>query len=115
MFQVRPVYSLIPDSGCRTVLTVGAVPCPRYDPYSKVFSQEYYDQARMVSVREAAVARAGSAAVFGVILGTLGRQGSPRVMRHLQASRRPGEGEGGAAMHVSRAVGCVWVVYTLSD
>ncbi|XP_043188483.1 2-(3-amino-3-carboxypropyl)histidine synthase subunit 1-like isoform X2 [Amphibalanus amphitrite] len=56
----------------------------RYDPYSKVFSQEYYDQPRMVAAREAAVTRAGSAATFGVILGTLGRQGSPRVMQHLQ-------------------------------
>ncbi|XP_037082796.1 2-(3-amino-3-carboxypropyl)histidine synthase subunit 1-like [Pollicipes pollicipes] len=56
----------------------------RYDPYSKVFSQEYYDQDRMVAARSDAVTKATTAGTFGVILGTLGRQGSPKVMQNLK-------------------------------
>ena len=62
-----------------------AVPAFRYDPYSKKLTRERYDHAEMREVRAGAV-RAASAAIggegevprWGVILGTLGRQGSFR-------------------------------------
>ena len=52
----------------------------RYDPYSKVFSQECYDFDKMNRNRRNAVETASKAQTFGVILGTLGRQGSPKVL-----------------------------------
>ena len=57
----------------------------RYDPYSKIFSREWYDHARMQSDRRQAIAQAMGAKRFGLILGTLGRQGSPDVLRSVKA------------------------------
>jgi 2-(3-amino-3-carboxypropyl)histidine synthase len=57
----------------------------RYDPYGKVFSQEHYDHDLMRRNRLAAVEAAGRAESWGLILGTLGRQGSPGVLGHLRA------------------------------
>ena len=48
------------------------VPAYRYDPYSKVFSREEYDHARMLACRRRAVEMAADASCFGLILGTLG-------------------------------------------
>lgn len=52
----------------------------RYDPYSKVFSREYYDNDAMQKIRHDAIMTATKAQTFGLILGTLGRQGSPKVL-----------------------------------
>ena len=52
----------------------------RYDPYSKVFSREYYETERMHEVRHSAIEQAAKANKFGLILGTLGRQGSPKIL-----------------------------------
>jgi len=57
----------------------------RYDPYSKVFSQEYYDHDLMKSNRQKAIAAAAGAECWGLILGTLGRQGNPNVLAGLAA------------------------------
>ncbi|VDL59424.1 unnamed protein product [Hymenolepis diminuta] len=54
-----------------------------YDPYNKAFTVELYDHPRMRSIRKQAIERAKSAKCFGVILGTLGRQGSPPVVEVL--------------------------------
>ncbi|KAG7243144.1 hypothetical protein INR49_016519 [Caranx melampygus] len=51
-----------------------------YDPYSKVFSREYYDHEAMRALRLQAIDKARSARRWGLILGTLGRQGSPKVL-----------------------------------
>lgn len=56
----------------------------RYDPYSKVFSVEKYDHVRMQATRQEAIHRASSAGRFGLILGTLGRQGSPKILTHIR-------------------------------
>ena len=53
----------------------------RYDPYSKLFSREYYDTEKMHQIRQDAIAKAAGAKKFGLILGTLGRQGSPKIMQ----------------------------------
>jgi 2-(3-amino-3-carboxypropyl)histidine synthase len=52
----------------------------RYDPYSKVFSREYYDHDAMKAIRLKSIEQARSAQRWGLILGTLGRQGSPKVL-----------------------------------
>eukprot|EP01116_Phalansterium_solitarium_P007440 TRINITY_DN20100_c0_g1_i1.p1 TRINITY_DN20100_c0_g1~~TRINITY_DN20100_c0_g1_i1.p1 ORF type:complete len:449 (+),score=140.11 TRINITY_DN20100_c0_g1_i1:63-1409(+) len=56
----------------------------RYDPYSKVFSREKYETEQMHAMRKQAIETASSARKFGIILGTLGRQGSTRVLTHLE-------------------------------
>nr|CAG4642882.1 EOG090X0GO2 [Evadne anonyx] len=52
----------------------------KYDPYSKEFTQEFYEHEAMKKNRLAAVNVATKSSKFGLILGTLGRQGSPKVM-----------------------------------
>lgn len=55
----------------------------RYDPYSKVFSQEHYAHDRMREARQAAIRSATRAQCWGLLLGTLGRQGSPAILQVL--------------------------------
>ena len=56
----------------------------RYDPYSKVLTAEGYDIDRMKSVRLDAITRAKGATTFGLVLGTLGRQGNPPIFERLR-------------------------------
>jgi len=65
------------------------IPAFRYDPYSKKFTRERYDHAEMHSLRKHAIDLAKKAKKFGLILGTLGRQGSPKVLEvFIQVSWR---------------------------
>jgi len=57
----------------------------RYDPYSKVFSQEYYDHDLMKKNRQNAISLAMESTTWGLILGTLGRQGNPNVLQHIKS------------------------------
>jgi 2-(3-amino-3-carboxypropyl)histidine synthase len=63
------------------------IPAYRYDPYAKVLSREYYDHDDMKVTRQAAIARAAGVAqrhgTFGLVLGTLGRQGNPKILDRL--------------------------------
>ncbi|KAF9010445.1 hypothetical protein BDZ89DRAFT_1104482 [Hymenopellis radicata] len=52
------------------------LPAFRYDPYSKKLTREGYDHAAMRRARASAVERARTGKTWGIILGTLGRQGS---------------------------------------
>ena len=61
------------------------VPAFRYDPYGKVLTRERYDVPRMRRLREAAVRDARAATRVGLVLGALGRQGSPDVLRRVKA------------------------------
>ncbi|XP_024420782.2 2-(3-amino-3-carboxypropyl)histidine synthase subunit 1 isoform X1 [Desmodus rotundus] len=61
------------------------VPAYRYNPYSKVLSREHYDHQQMQTNRQEAIATARSAKSWGLILGTLGRQGSPKILEHLES------------------------------
>lgn len=56
----------------------------RYNPYDKTITQEFYDHPKMAAVRRQAIQKASAAGTFGVILGTLGRQGNPDIMRRLR-------------------------------
>ncbi|KAG7195171.1 Diphthamide biosynthesis protein 1 [Scheffersomyces spartinae] len=61
------------------------IPAYRYDPYSRKFTREYYDQKELVRVRSDAVATASQAKKIGLILGALGRQGNPITVANLEA------------------------------
>uniref|UniRef100_A0A7N4V6R6 2-(3-amino-3-carboxypropyl)histidine synthase subunit 1 n=1 Tax=Sarcophilus harrisii TaxID=9305 RepID=A0A7N4V6R6_SARHA len=61
----------------------------RYDPYSKVLSREHYGHELMQAARQEAISAARSARSWGLILGTLGRQGSPKILEHLESRLRP--------------------------
>ena len=60
------------------------VPAYKYDPYSKEFTREHYDHNLMMTTRREAILKASTAKKFGVILGTLGRQGSPKILEYLK-------------------------------
>lgn len=55
----------------------------RYDPYDKKFTREYYDHDKMQAVRKQSIDQARNAQLTGVIMGTLGRQGSTKVVDHI--------------------------------
>ena len=55
----------------------------RYDPYSKVLTEEGYDhmkRLRLVAIKQAA---RENVKAFGIILGTLGRQGDPAILSNI--------------------------------
>lgn len=56
----------------------------RYDPYSKIFSEEFYNHDLMKKNRKNAIESATKADTWGIILGTLGRQGNPNILSHLR-------------------------------
>lgn len=80
--------------------------CYRYDPYGQTLTKEVYgmwnlyfvlpnsggslvcspllsDHSHMHSLRQSAIAQARTAQTFGIILGTLGRQGNPAIVEQL--------------------------------
>jgi diphthamide synthase subunit DPH2 len=57
-----------------------SLPAFRYDPYEKKFTREFYRHEEMRGMRQEAITKARNAQKFGLILGTLGRQGSPSVL-----------------------------------
>ena len=72
-------------AGVQTTSLIRVAPLRRYDPYGRVLTRERYDQGGMRAVRRAAVEAARAAeGSWGLVLGTLGRQGNPRILRHLQ-------------------------------
>nr|NVI71026.1 putative diphthamide biosynthesis protein 1 [Cucujiformia] len=60
-----------------------SVPAYRYDPYEKKFTREYHEFNEMNSIRKKYIDECSAANNFGVIMGTLGRQGNPRVVNHI--------------------------------
>ncbi|XP_064893074.1 2-(3-amino-3-carboxypropyl)histidine synthase subunit 1 isoform X4 [Columba livia] len=70
------------------MITNPGIPAYRYDPYSKVFSEEHYSHDRMHRARQDAIRAATRAHCWGLILGTLGRQGSPGILKHLESRLR---------------------------
>lgn len=60
----------------------------RYDPYlGKLFLEEY-DYEGMKDDRRRAIERAIGAKSWGIVLGTLGRQGNPMVLERLEGKMR---------------------------
>lgn len=60
----------------------------KYDPYEKKFTRELYDHKEMRKNRKAAIDASVGAQKFGLILGTLGRQGSLKVLQYLESRIR---------------------------
>ncbi|XP_023246400.1 2-(3-amino-3-carboxypropyl)histidine synthase subunit 1-like [Copidosoma floridanum] len=56
------------------------LPAYRYDPYEGKITIETYDHEEMKKNRKDAMDRARNAKMFGILFGTLGRQGSPTVL-----------------------------------
>nr|NVI70997.1 putative diphthamide biosynthesis protein 1 [Cucujiformia] len=56
----------------------------RYDPYEKEFTKEYYQYDLMKFTREKYIKESKDAMKFGVIMGTLGRQGNTNVVQHIR-------------------------------
>lgn len=56
----------------------------KYDPYDKKFTSEIYEHELMRNNRQNQVNTAENAGCFGLILGTLGRQGSTKVLSNLE-------------------------------
>ncbi len=59
------------------------IPAYKYDPHSKLFTIEEYDNAKMLAMRKEQIDRGKDARVFGLILGTLGRQGNLSILDRL--------------------------------
>ncbi|KAL3285087.1 hypothetical protein HHI36_019211 [Cryptolaemus montrouzieri] len=58
----------------------------KYDPYKKEFTREYYEYDKMVSIRRKNIDKSSNSKNFGVIMGTLGRQGNINVVEHTRKS-----------------------------
>lgn len=56
----------------------------RYDPYGRILTEEGYDQEGMRSQRRKAIESAMGAKKWGIILGTLGRQGNPQILKRIK-------------------------------
>lgn len=56
----------------------------QYNPYDKRLTLERFDHALLFEVRLEAIAQARTATKWGLILGTLGRQGNPLIIRRLE-------------------------------
>ena len=53
----------------------------QYTPYDKKLTMEVYEYSKMISLRLNAIKKAKKAKWAGIVLGTLGRQGSPKVVQ----------------------------------
>ncbi|PLB47786.1 putative diphthamide biosynthesis protein [Aspergillus steynii IBT 23096] len=60
------------------------IPAYRYDPYSRTLSRETYYHDEMHTLRRDAIGTAKSAKKWGLILGSLGRQGNPNTMAMIE-------------------------------
>jgi len=61
------------------------LPAYKYDPYTKVLSVEKYNFNELHNLRRSAILAAQkSTGTVGIILGTLGRQGSPKILQDLK-------------------------------
>ncbi|KAF8252385.1 Diphthamide synthesis, partial [Wilcoxina mikolae CBS 423.85] len=60
------------------------LPAYRYDPYSRKFTRESYNHDELHTLRREAISQAKRAKKFGLILGTLGRQGNPNMLENLE-------------------------------
>lgn len=60
------------------------IPAYRYDPYSRKLTRETYGHDEMQSLRRSAISSARTARRWGLILGSLGRQGNPHTMALIE-------------------------------
>ena len=60
------------------------LPAYRYDPYSRKLTRETYEHDEMHDLRRQAIKSAKKAKKWGLILGSLGRQGNPHTMTMIE-------------------------------
>ena len=60
------------------------LPAERYDPYTRVLTIEHYDTHLMREIRKGQIDKASDAQSWGVVLGTLGRQGNPKILERIE-------------------------------
>ena len=60
------------------------LPAYRYDPYSRKLTRETYEHEEMQDLRRQAIQSAWKAKKWGLILGSLGRQGNPHTMSMIE-------------------------------
>lgn len=65
-----------------------SIPAFRYDPYARKLTRERFDHGGMRRARKSAIAAAAREKSWGIVLGTLGRQGSREVLSRLVAAAR---------------------------
>lgn len=61
-----------------------SIPAYRYDPYTRRLTRETYDHSQLLSDRGKALTQARKAKKWGLILGSLGRQGNPHTMAMIE-------------------------------
>jgi 2-(3-amino-3-carboxypropyl)histidine synthase len=61
-----------------------SLPAYRYDPYSRKLTHESYDHNQLYNLRREAILTARKARKWGLILGTLGRQGNPHTLNKIE-------------------------------
>lgn len=61
-----------------------SIPAYRYDPYSRRLTHETYDHDQLLTDRSNALTQARTAKKWGLILGSLGRQGNPHTMTLIE-------------------------------
>ena len=61
-----------------------SIPAYRYDPYSRKLTRETYNHNEMQDLRRDAINSAKTAKKWGLILGSLGRQGNPHTMTLIE-------------------------------
>ena len=61
-----------------------SLPAYRYDPYSRKLTREIYEHEEMLDLRRQAIKSAQKAKKWGLILGSLGRQGNPHTMTLIE-------------------------------
>lgn len=60
----------------------------KYCPFSRRMTQEFYDYEHMLEGRRSEIRRAFEGRAFGVILGSLGKQGSKKILRAVMEKLR---------------------------
>ncbi|EUC48282.1 hypothetical protein COCMIDRAFT_2894 [Bipolaris oryzae ATCC 44560] len=60
------------------------LPAYRYDPYSRRLTHEVYEHESLYSLRRSAIVTARKARTWGIILGSLGRQGNPHTLTLIE-------------------------------
>ncbi|CUG93018.1 diphthamide synthesis protein 1, putative [Bodo saltans] len=62
-----------------------AIQALQYNPYEKKLTKEGYAHQEMHTLRQSAIADAKAAGSVGIVMGTLGRQGNPKLVDRLTA------------------------------
>ena len=57
----------------------------QYNPYSMKLTEEAYQHQAMHEIRFGEIQRAKEAQMFGIVFGTLGRQGSQNLLKEIEA------------------------------